>query len=348
MSESTWSEQAQVQSAAEAPTFVPRRGLRHGHLQTLAGNFLPRPNLLPPPDERLFQVEEDVQVLCHCHWQQERTQTLTFMIVHGLEGSSNSQYVIGTGNKAWARGWNVIRMNIRNCGGTEKLGPTLYHSGLSNDIRKVVECLLEQENLQYIALGGYSMGGNQVLKCVGEWGREAPPQLVAAAGVSPACDLSISADALHRKRNRIYEWKFLLGLRSRLLRKARLFPARYDRLELRAALNKVRSIRDFDEYITARFMGFDGAEDYYAKASSSRVVDKISVPTVIIHSVDDPFIIMSPETEAKLYANPNITYLRTQHGGHCAFLADPIGYDGRWAELQVVSFLERAFLARKQ
>lgn len=323
-----------AESSNESHPFVPRRGLRGGHLQTLAGNFLKRDNRLPKPEERLFQVEPDVQVLCHCHWQAKREATLTLMIVHGLEGSSDSQYVIGAGAKAWVRGWNVVRMNVRNCGGTEELTPTLYHSGLSGDIREVVEALVERDRLQHCALAGYSMGGNQVLKCVGEWGNDAPAQLVAACGVSPACDLSLSADALHRGQNRIYEWWFLRGLFKRFRRKAELFPGRFDP----ALLKKVHSIRDFDEHITAKYMGFAGAEDYYTKASASNVVDSIAVPTLVIHSKDDPFIIMREATAAKLRANPQIRLIETEHGGHCAFLADADGYDGRWAERQIVEF----------
>ena len=320
--------------------FVPRRRFRGPHAQTLAGNFLPRTNLLPEPEERLFSVEPEVQVLCHCHWQTERASRLTLLIVHGLEGSSSSQYVIGTGSKAWAKGWNVVRMNVRNCGGTEKLAPTLYHSGLSGDIRAVVTTLTRDEHLQQVAIAGFSMGGNQVLKCMGEWGSEAPPELVAAAGISPACDLATSADALHRVGNRLYELKFLFGLRRRLRRKAELFPGKYDL----SYLKTVRSIRDFDELITARYMGFEGAEDYYAKASASRVVDRIAVPTLIVHSLDDPFVVISDSTEAKFAANQHITYLRTEHGGHCAFLSEPNGDDGRWAEKQIIQFIERALL----
>jgi hypothetical protein len=225
-------------------------------------------------------------------------------------------------------------MNVRNCGGTEELAPTLYHSGLSGDIRGVVESLVERDRLEYFALAGYSMGGNQVLKCVGEWGTDAPKQLVAACGVSPACDLSLSADALHRGQNRIYEWWFLLGLFKRFRRKAELFPGRFDP----ALLKKVHSIRDFDEHITAKYMGFGGAEDYYSKASASNVVNRIAVPTLVIHSQDDPFIIMSDVTAAKLRSNRNIRLIETEHGGHCAFLADADGYDGRWAERQIVEF----------
>lgn len=333
--------QSSAQQSLTEP-FLPRRGLRGGHLQTLAGNFLRRQNGLPVPEERLFQVDEDVQVLCHCHWQPERRSTLTLMIVHGLEGSSDSQYVIGTGTKAWQRGWNVVRMNIRNCGGTEKLAPTLYHSGLSDDIRGVVCTLLEQEELEHFALAGFSMGGNQVLKCAGEWGGEAPPELAAVCGISPACDLSISADELHKPHNRVYEWWFLMGLFKRFRRKAELFPGRFDV----SLLKGVRSIREFDERVTAKYMGFAGAEDYYTRASSSRVLDRIDVPTLVLHSQDDPFIILSPQTEEKLRANPNIAYFATKHGGHCAFLAEPNSYDGRWAERMIVEFCAHALAAR--
>jgi uncharacterized protein len=326
-------------------TFEPRRWLRTGHLQTLAGNFLKRPPALPAPEERLFQVEDDVQVLCHCHWQAEgaRQRTVTLMLVHGLEGSSNSGYVLGTGSKAWARGWNVVRMNIRNCGGTESLTPTLYHSGLSGDIRAVIIALIQQDRLQNVAVAGFSMGGNQVLKCLGEWGTNPPTELVGGAGISPAVDLSLSADAIHRPTNRMYEWWFMRGLHARLRRKAELFPNTYD-LKL---LAKADSIRAFDEFITARYMGFESAEDYYAKASASRVLDRISVPTLVIHAADDPFIKLAPETVAKLQSNPNINFVYTPHGGHCAFLAEPDGYDGRWAENQIIEFLQRLMKSRE-
>jgi predicted alpha/beta-fold hydrolase len=320
-----------------ADDFVPRRFLRGGNAQTIAGNFLKRVNGLPRPEERLFQIEREVQILCHCHWQAERQKRLTLMIVHGLEGSSNSQYVIGTGNRAWARGWNVVRMNIRGCGGTEHLSSTLYHSGLSQDVEKLVAGLIASDGLQRIALAGFSMGGNQVLRAIGRWGANAPPELIAAAAVSPVCDLAISADRLHRFANTLYEWWFLISLRKSFRRKSELWPGRYDpRL-----LKNVRSVRDFDEHITARYMGFTGAADYYDKASSSHVLDRIAVPTLVIHSDDDPFIVISAESQRKLTENPNVTFLHTRHGGHCAFISEPDanGDDGRWAERKLVEFL---------
>ncbi len=318
--------------------FKPRRPFLGGHAQTLAGNFLPRRKSLPPPEERLFQVEPDVQVLCHCHWQANRAAAMTLIIVHGLEGSSESQYVLGTGGKAWAAGMNVVRMNMRNCGGTEQLGPTLYNSSMSADVGHVAQALIEQDALQKLAFAGFSMGGNLVLKLLGEWGANAPPQVKAGIGVSPAMDLAASADALHDPANRLYEWKFLWGLRRRMLRKAALYPGRYDVSYLRG----LRSLREFDNEITARYCGFRDAQDYYTQAAASRVLDNIAVPTLIIHAKDDPFIRVLPETLEKLERNSHITYVETEQGGHCAFLADANGYDGRWAERHAIAFIQRA------
>ncbi|HLJ86063.1 MAG TPA: alpha/beta fold hydrolase [Candidatus Angelobacter sp.] len=316
--------------------FAPRGLLRNGHAQTLAGNFLPRQNLLPPAEERLFQVTADTQVLCHCHWQPDRRSRPAIVIVHGLEGSSDSQYVVGVGSKAWCAGMNVVRMNMRNCGGTEKLTPTLYHSGLSSDVGAVVRSLIDEEKLQRVGIAGYSMGGNLVLKLAGEWGNSAPPEFRVAVAVSPAADLAASAEALHLLSNRIYEWKFLTGLMRRYRRKQSLFPAIYQEV-----VRFPRSIVEFDDVITARYNGFTGAQDYYSRAAAAKVVDAIAAPTLVLHAEDDPFVRLLPETRAKILANPHVTLLETQHGGHCAFLAQPNGYDGRWAERQIVEFFLR-------
>ena len=329
------------QSEAVAPVdaFHPRRFLTNGHAQTIAGNFLPRRNLLPPPEERLFSVETDVQVLCHCHWQPQRETATTLVIVHGLEGSSDSQYVIGTGSKAWAAGMNVVRVNMRNCGNTEHLTPTLYNSSMSGDVGAIARTLIAEDRLSKLAFVGYSMGGNLVLKLLGEWGSEAPPQVIAGVGVSPAMDLAPSSDALHRGPNRIYEWTFLNGLRRRMLRTMALYPEIYKFSP--SELRSLRSLRDFDDRVMSPYCGFLGADDYYARAAAANVVDRIAVPTLILHAEDDPFIRVLPATREKLLANPNIIYIETAHGGHCAFLEAPNGYDGRWAERQAIAFIQR-------
>src|SRR5512134_2711886 len=205
-----------MSQAIPTEPFVPRFGLAGPHRQTLAGAFLPREDHLPPAQERLFRVADDAQVLTHCHWQPEPQRSLTVVLVHGLEGSSRSQYIIGTGNKCWAEGWSVVRMNMRNCGDSEHLATTLYHSGMSGDVAAVAQDLISRDHLPRLALVGFSMGGNLVLKLAGEWGREAPPEVRACAAISPAADLGATADAIHHLQNRFYEWNFVYGLKHRL------------------------------------------------------------------------------------------------------------------------------------
>jgi hypothetical protein len=332
--------------ASHAADFRPRRFLNNGHLQTIAGNYLARINRLPSSEEQLVEVSPATanqiasQVLCHCHWQPEavRATRPTAIIVHGLEGSSNSQYVVGNSNKLWRAGCNIVRMNMRNCGETEALSPTLYHSGLSNDVLAVMNFFVERYGLRSMSLIGYSMGGNLVLKLAGELGLDAPATLRSVIGVSPAVDLQPSADALHLPKNRFYEMKFLHNLLRRFRRKAMLFPRAYDRNRATG----IRSLREFDDRITALYSGFTGADDYYTRAAAARVLDRIAVPALILNALDDPFVRLTPETRDKIMANPNITLMESERGGHCAFLAQPdeaSGYDGYWAEHTLLRFL---------
>jgi uncharacterized protein len=314
---------------------VPRRGLRGGHLQTLASFFLPRHVALPPAEARLIEVEPGAQVLCHCHWQRERESALTVIIVHGLEGSSESQYMLGIAARGLAAGMNVVRMNQRNCGGTDALSATLYHSGRSQDVAAVARNLMNQDRISRFALAGFSMGGNLVLKLAGEWGSEGPRQFRAVATVCPSMNLAASADALHLPGNRLYEYHFMWKLRRHLRAKTRLFPEIFDTARLRG----LSSLREFDDKITAYYCGFEGATDYYQRSAAANVVDRIAVPTLILHAANDPFIRILPETRRKILSNPNITFVETKDGGHCSFLATPDGDDGRWAERQVVEFL---------
>lgn len=321
--------------------FSPRRLLRNPHLQTLAGNFLPRKAMLPPSEDELIEVASAQgelprsRVLCQSHWQTEAAAK-TLLLVHGLEGSSHSQYVRGNAARFYAAGWNVVRMNMRNCGGTENESPTLYHSGLSGDVLAVVRHYQQTRDAQAWSLVGYSMGGNLVLKLAGELGERTAPLLRAVVGVSPAMDLGPSADALHEPANRVYEWKFLRGLVRRYARKCQLFPQIYDAKRSRG----LRTLREFDDRITAFYSGFSGADDYYYRAASARVAGRIAIPALVLHALDDPFIRMTLETRASLLANPHVDLVETEHGGHCAFLAPAAGYDGYWAERLLFAFLQ--------
>ena len=309
-------------------------------MQTLAAFFLSRQINLPPAEKRLIEVEPGVSVLCLCHWQKERSGALTLIVVHGLEGSSESQYMLGIARSGLAAGMNVVRMNQRNCGGMDHCAPTLYNSSRSMDVAAVARHVVEQDGVAGFVPIGFSMGGNLVLKLAGEWGSGGPREFRGVAAVCPAIDLAAGADALHEPANRIYEYYFLLQLFRRFRRKVKLFPGTFDGTRLQG----VRTLREFDERVTAYYCDFTGADDYYARAAAAKLVDKIAVPALVIHATNDPFVRILPETRAKLLANRNITYLEAKDGGHCAFMGERDGdpdYDGRWAEREVVEFAKR-------
>ena len=205
--------------------FKPHPLLRNPHAMTIAANFWRRrAPLLPRSVTRWFETEPGTKVRAECHWQVDPAWRPTLVILHGLEGSCDSGYIRGTAEKAWVAGFNVVRLNQRNCGGTEKMSNTLYHSGLSNDVLAVVTELIEQDGAREVFAAGFSMGGNLVLKMAGELGPDAPDELRAVVAVAPALDLAACADALAEPRNFIYERHFVKRLKKRMRLKASLFP----------------------------------------------------------------------------------------------------------------------------
>jgi hypothetical protein len=317
--------------------FQPR--FLNGHVQTLYAwlgrRRFPR---LPPPVPRLFEVAADARVLADCHWQARPDAHPTLVLLHGLEGSSHAHYMAGAADKAWAAGWNVVRLNQRNCGGTEHLSRGLYHSGLTDDPRSVIRELVGRDRIGAIAVAGYSLGGNLALKLAGELGDAAPPELRAVCAVSPTIDLAVCVRALERPSNYAYQWNFVRHLKARMRRKAAAFPGDFPLEPLR----RVRTVRQFDETYTAPHHGFRDADDYYHRASALRVADRIRVPTLVLTAEDDPFVPVDPFRDPALAANPAVTVAVTVHGGHCAFVERAQGgYDGYWAEREIVRFVAR-------
>jgi predicted alpha/beta-fold hydrolase len=290
---------------------------------------------LPASTPRYFDVAPDSRVLAHCHWQERPWEHPTILGLHGLNGSSDAHYMKGIAAKAYARGMNVVRLNQRNCGGSEHLSAGLFHSGLTADPKHVLEELIAVDRLRSITVAGYSLGGNLALKLAGEYGGEAPPELTAVAAVSPILEISECVTALERRENVLYEWNFVRGLKRRMKRKGRLQPGVWDL----SKLDRIRTVREFDEAYTAPYFGFAGAEDYYHRASAMRVIDRVRVPTLIITAEDDPFVPTQPFHDPKVTGNPHITLYVCRHGGHCGFVGPKDnGSDGYWAEDQIVEF----------
>lgn len=283
---------------------------------------------------RLFETEPETKVRAECHWQEAPREHPTLLLLHGLEGSSDSGYMLGAADKAFHAGFNVLRVNQRNCGGTEELTPTLYNSGLSCDMRSIVRELIERDGLPEIFAAGFSMGGNLVLKMAGEFGDSAPQQLRAVAGICPSCDLAACADAIGELRNRIYERHFVRRLKRRMACKSQMFPGKYPL----NGLAKIRTVREFDDAITAKFCGFRDANDYYARSSALGLLADIRVQTLLLVAQDDPMIPFRSFDAEKLAANPRITLESPRHGGHCAFIATKRIGERFWAEARIIEF----------
>lgn len=289
---------------------------------------------LPAAEARLFDVAPDTRVLAHCHWQPRRESHPLLILLHGLEGSSVAHYMRGCADKAFAAGFNVIRLNQRNCGGTEQLAAGLYHSGLTHDAHTVLHEVADRDGIADVVIAGYSLGGNLALKLAGDYGDAPPVQLRGVAAVSPVIELEACVRALERRSNAVYQWNFVRGLRARMRRKDQCFPGRFPMERLAAAA----TVRQFDAAFTAPHFGFASAEDYYHRASAMRVASRIRVPALVISAADDPFVPADLFQDPALTSNPRIKVLVTPHGGHCGFLEHAGADDGYWAEREIVAF----------
>ena len=319
------------------PKFEAHRWLKNRHAMTIAAVYWPRRFVLPKAETRLFRVADDSQLLAACHWHEgKRKDVPVIAIVHGLEGSCDSKYVLGIAEKAFQRGFHVVRLNQRNCGGSEKLTPTLYNSGMSGDYCAVLEELAEEDGFTQIFFAGYSMGGNLVTKMAGEYGNRAPRALLGVCAICPALDLGACADALNKRENYFYQRHFVKGLMTRYARKAKLFPKIY----AQDGFGEIRSVRGFDDAITAPCFGFRDAQEYYDSAGARKVVGQVQVPMLMITAQDDPFVPYESFLAALVTENPAIQFVAPEHGGHCAFISRHGGAERFWAEARVVDFCE--------
>lgn len=255
------------------------------------------------------------------------------VLVHGLDGSSESPYMLGIAEMAFEAGFNVLRLNQRNCGGTAHLTPTLQNSGLSTDYRSVLEELITRHALQEVFFTGYSVGGNLVLKMAGELGADAPWEL-------RQCALSVHASIWSPARMAA-AWRGISSTNGIPFaaseipwRKAKLFPELYH-VE---AMARVRTMREWHEPLTAPAGGYRNAAEYYQEASALRVAGQIRVPTLIVTAQDDPFIPFESFHHPAIVGNRSITLMAPEHGGHCAFISRNGGRERFWAESRVVEF----------
>ena len=323
--------------ALDGSSFVPRRWLRNAHVMTIYAWARRRPLTgLGAAEARLIRVSDDTQVLAHAHWQPDRHTRPTLLALHGLEGSSGVHYMRGLADKAWRLGWNVVRLNQRNCGGTEHLTPGLYHSGLTSDPRAVIRSLVRTDRLHDFAVVGYSLGGNLALKLAAELADDPGLPVRAVVAVCPTIDLERCVRAIERRSNVAYHFNFVRNLKRRMRRKAVAWPGAFDL----SALDRIRTIRQFDDLYTAPHHGYGDAANYYQQASAIRVIERIRVPTLILAAADDPFVPVDQFRDARVTGNPHISVRILPQGGHCAFVGPASDdHDGFWAEAEAVRFV---------
>ena len=295
--------------------FIPY--FRNPHLSTIAANFWKRPvsEARFPLTRRIYDTAPGTQVAAD-----EQLPTIEpiarVMMIHGLEGSSESGYLRSLSHELLTAGCAVHRFNMRSCGGTEHLSSTNYHAGQTGDVLAVLREIRQQWQGP-LFLVGFSLGGNVAMKLAGELGQDAVGFLDGVCAVSTPIDLSACSDALEAPANFIYANRFLERLKDRIRRRHLAYPDRYDI----TALEGVKSIRQFDDAYTAKLFGFGTAANYFATQSSNQFLESIRIPALLIQAKDDPLIPFGVYSHPAIRSNANLRLIATDYGGHVGFIA---------------------------
>ncbi len=318
-----------------APSFTPAWWLRNRHLQTLWAKFFRR---RPEPPRRVIRVEMpdgDEVRLVRVDAPAGRPRLL---LLHGLEGTEQSPYARGILAEAHQRGWGADLLIFRSCGGEMNRARRSYHSGETTDLAFILQRLLGEFPDVSFGLTGVSLGGNVLLKFLGEEGESLPERVRAAAAVSVPFDLERGCRYLSQGFSRVYEKHFLESLK----RKARAKLERYPDLVDAGALARADTIYDFDDVFTAPVHGFRDAHDYYSRSSSIHFLERIRIPTLLLSAVDDPFLPSAVLEEVRPIAarNPALTVEFVPEGGHVGFVQGPVPWRAEYyAERRAAGFL---------
>jgi len=325
----------------ERKPFRPHPLIRGGHLQTILGSILPR----NPPwgwtesREEFLDLDDGARVRVVIVDRDATAPTL--VLVHGLGGSSDSTYMRGLSHKAYRRGWNSVLLNLYDSN-LRASPPRIFHAGSSDRLANVIDRLSPTH--PRILLTGISLGGNMLLKMLGEQGGQAQSSILAAAVISPLTDLTTSWSTLDRPSNRFFRYHYLKGLR-RIVRQKEIYLRDHVDLE---AIRQVRTIRQFDEVFTAPLAGYRDAMEYYIKASAAPLMKEIQVPTLLLHSKDDPLLPYEPLLSEECRSNPYLTIGLTERGGHVGFVQAAHELDRAWAENRALEFLDTVLSAMQR
>jgi predicted alpha/beta-fold hydrolase len=315
--------------------FRPLRGSSGAHRQTLLGFWCRRHLAFDQESERVVvDAGDDVRLLLRAAWQPgPREASPALLVVHGLGGADAASYVAATSLFAFAQGWHVVRMNMRGAGDSIDLCARLYHAGLDADVRSAAHAVARVT--PRLALVGFSLGGNQALLALGRSGPALPEGLMGAAAVSPPVDLAACAAAIDEPSNRIYQRYFMTSLRESYADRQRRLPDLYETGRERG----LRSVREYDEAITAPYNGFRDAADYYAQSSAGPYLSAIGRPTLVLAAADDPLVPGATVARWPLPASGLVVREMTPTGGHVGFVGRTRAPGRFWAAERVMRFL---------
>lgn len=322
-----------VQRGFQIEPFTPATLLGNAHAQTIGGRLLRRAPLPAFQRERVETPDGDFLDLDLVTGVPESAPLV--VLFHGLEGSARRGYAVNTYRMLVARGIAAIGVNFRSCSGEMNRTARFYHSGETGDIGFVLRLLRSRFPERLLGVIGFSLGGNAMLKYLGEQGEAAKNDIAAAVAVSVPYDLGAGARLLDDSRmGRFYTGLFVKSLIKKIELKAKLLP---DGLDLER-VRKARTFYEFDDAITAPLHGFNGADDYYNRSSSYPFIGAIRVPTLLVHAEDDPFVPRDAIPRAAATSNPDITTAFTEAGGHVGFIAGSLRRPVFWAEQQAARF----------
>ncbi len=307
--------------------YLPGRFLRNGHVNTFYA-YLRRKDPYPHfTRQRIHTRDKD---FIDIDWLQKGSKKLA-VLCHGLEGSSESQYIRGTSDLLHNHGWDIAAMNYRGCSGENNLQLKTYHSGATDDLIDLLDTVANPYD--EIVLVGFSLGGNLVLKYAGEKGDALHPKITHVVGVSVPCDLSEGSVYLQQLQNYLYNRNFINSLVSKARQKHEQFPGSFDV----KALDNIKDLKAYDDAFTAPINGFKDAEDYYTKCSSINYLDKIRRKSLIISALDDPFLPKASYPFELCKKLTDVHFLPTKFGGHVGFSLPGKVYF--WEELKILDFL---------
>ncbi len=318
--------------------FAPSFLVSGGHRQTLLG-FWRRRKLRwdLAAEDLVVEAGEDVRILARVTWQDgPREAHPALVVVHGLGGCDTASYVLATALLAFERGWHVARMNMRGAGDAEELCPRLYNAGLDGDLLAVLAALARHTGT--LAVVGFSLGANLALLALARGGDRLPAGLVGVAAVSPPLDLAACAQALERPANRFYQSYFMRNLLVAYQRRQRRRPDLYEAGRERG----LRTVREYDEAITAPYGGYASADEYYARSSAGPLMAGLTRPALILAAEDDPMVPGDSVARWPLPASGLVEREMTRTGGHVGFVAPTCAPGRFWAAERALAFATAA------